>query len=160
MGTSAGGNLAAATALRARDEGLQLATQVLVYPVLDAACDTPSYGEFAHGFFLDSDQMRWYWDQYTPSPDDRAAPLASPSCAEHLGGLPPTILFTAELDPLRDEGAEYARRLSGAGVRVDYRCYPGQLHGFLVNRVAFEQADIATGELVSLLLNEFGLAGP
>jgi acetyl esterase len=160
MGTSAGGNLAAAVALRAREEGPVLAGQVLVYPVLDAALDTASYRELAEGFFLEREQMRWYWDQYAPTPAQRESPLAAPSRAEDLRGLPYTILVTAEYDPLRDEGADYARRLAAAGVRVDYRCYTGQLHGFFVNRPTFAAADVATAELIELLQAEFDLGGP
>jgi acetyl esterase len=160
MGTSAGGNLAAAVALRAREAGLRLAAQVLVYPVLDSSCATPSYAEHARGYFLERDQMRWYWDQYTVDTAARESPLASPSRAQDLGGLPYTVLVTAELDPLRDEGADYARRLSEAGVRVDYRCFAGQLHGFVVNRAAFSEADVATAEIVDLLLTEFRAVAP
>jgi acetyl esterase len=151
LGTSAGGNLAAAVALLARGTGPRLAAQVLVYPVLDASCSTPSYERFARGHFLERDQMRWYWEQYAPGTRD---PLASPSLATDLAGLPYTVIVTAGLDPLRDEGADYARRLAAAGVRVDHRCHEGQLHGFVVNRAAFARADVATEEIVELLERE------
>jgi acetyl esterase len=160
MGTSAGGNLAAAVALRARDEGPRLAAQVLVYPVLDGSCATASYDQFAQGYFLERDQMLWYWRQYTPDPADRQSPLASPSRATDLSGLPATIVVTAGLDPLRDEGEDYARRLADAGVRVEHRCYAGQLHGFVVNRAAFVQADVATADVIALLLSEFRAVAP
>lgn len=151
LGSSAGANLAAAVAIRARDAGLGLACQALVYPVLDSSCSTASYLQYARGYFLERDQMLWYWAQYTPDEASRSSPLAAPALASDLSRLPYTIVLTAECDPLRDEGQEYARRLAGAGVRVEYRCYRGQLHGFVVNRAAFEQADVATAELVALL---------
>jgi acetyl esterase len=160
MGTRAGANLAAADALRAREQGPRLAGQVLVYPVLDSSCATPSYERFQTGYFLERDQMRWYWRQYAQSAPDRESGLASPSRADNLSGLPYTVLVTAEFDPLRDEGAHYARRLADSGVRVVYRCFAGQVHGFLVNRRAFVQADAATAMLAALMAVEFRLSPP
>jgi putative heme-binding domain-containing protein len=129
-GDSAGGNLAAAVTLLARDRGgPALAFQLLVYPVTDHSFETPSYHAFASGFGLTEAAMRWFWAQYLAHPDDGTKPLASPLRAD-LRGLPPAFVLTAEFDPLRDEGEAYAARLRSAGVRVEARRYDGQLHGF------------------------------
>ncbi len=131
-GDSAGGNLAAAVALRARDRGdLPLALQWLVYPILDFAFDTRTYCDHAEGFGLTREMMIWYWDQYLARPEDGGHPLASPMRAADLSGLPPALVMTAECDVLRDEGEAYAARLIAAGVAVDLRRCAGQIHGFL-----------------------------
>jgi acetyl esterase len=130
-GSSAGGNLAAAIALDSRRREWSLALQVLVYPVIDSRMDTPSYEKFAEGFLLRRDQMAWFWDQYAPSPVDRTDPLLSPAHAKDLTGLPPAVVVTAEFDPLRDEGEEYASHLRSSGVKVSSRRAIGQTHGFL-----------------------------
>ncbi|MFI6319053.1 alpha/beta hydrolase [Nonomuraea sp. NPDC050556] len=129
-GDSAGGNLAAVTALRARDlGGPPIGFQLLIYPATDAAMDTPSHKENAEGYFLTAAHMRWYWDQYQPSPERRAEPYSSPLHAD-LRGLPPALVLTAEYDPLRDEGEAYAVRLAEAGVPVRSVRYDGMFHGF------------------------------
>jgi acetyl esterase len=130
-GDSAGGNLAAAAALMARDRGgPALAFQLLVYPVLDHRRVTPSHRENAEGFFLTGVHMRWYWEQYLGPDGDGAHPYASPGLAGDLAGLPPAHIVTAECDPLRDEGEDYARRLRDAGVPVEVVRYDGMFHGF------------------------------
>ena len=129
-GDSAGGNLAAAVAIMARDRnGPAIAFQLLIYPVTNHAFDTPSYRAFREGYGLSEAAMRWFWSQYLERSDDGAKPLASPLRAD-LHGLPPAFVITAEFDPLRDEGEAYAARLRAAGVRVHARRYDGQLHGF------------------------------
>ena len=131
-GDSAGGNLAAVVALLARDHGgPALGLQVLTYPVTDVAAESPSYAEFADGFMLTRDSMRWFFDQYLASKDQAADFRASPLRAKSLTGLPPALIVTAGFDPLRDEGEAYARRLREAGVRVDTICYGGMVHGFV-----------------------------
>jgi acetyl esterase/lipase len=133
-GDSAGGNLAAATALMARDRGgPALAFQLLVYPVLDHRQDTPSCRENAEGFFLTADHMRWYWEQYLGD-GDGSHPYASPVLADDLTGLPPAHIVTAACDPLRDEGEEYGRLLAEAGVPTEVRRYDGMFHGFFSMR--------------------------
>lgn len=130
-GDSAGGNVAAAVAQMARDQGgPQLRLQLLVYPVTDHACDTPSYREFGTGYLLTAEGMRWHWNHYLPNDAAGADPLASPLRARDLAGLPPALVITAEFDPLRDEGEAYAQRLREAGVKTDLVRYDGMIHAF------------------------------
>ncbi|MDW5592787.1 alpha/beta hydrolase [Conexibacter stalactiti] len=144
-GSSAGGNLAAAVALRMRDEAARaparataapapppLAAQLLLYPVLDSRMATASITEFGAGHLLDRAQLAFYWDAYAPlATVDRTAPQLSPAHAATLAGLPPAVVLSAEHDPLRDEAEQYAARLRGDGVRVELRRARGQIHGFL-----------------------------
>lgn len=131
-GDSAGGNLAAAVALLARDRGgPNLRHQALIYPVTDLGCDSASSRELAVGYMLTRDMMRWFAECYLGDPSRAADPLASPLKATDLAGLPPATVITAEFDPLRDEGEAYAARLRAAGVPVVARRYLGMLHGFL-----------------------------
>ena len=131
-GDSAGGNLAAVVALLARDAGAPaIALQVLVYPVTDLGAETKSYADLADGYMLTRDSMRWFAAQYLAEKDEAMDWRASPLRAATLTGLPPALIVTAGFDPLRDEGEAYARRLRDAGVRVDYACYGGMLHGFV-----------------------------
>ena len=140
-GDSAGGNLAAVVALRARDNNLvRIDYQVLLYPVTDCDLETASYRQFADGFGLTRDSMRWFWRQYLGD-HDWTDPEASPLRAETLAGLPPACVVTAEYDPLRDEGEAYADRLTAAGVRVSRDCVKGVLHGFMLHGHRFQQVD-------------------
>ncbi len=135
-GDSAGGNLAAVTALAARDaaaagEERPLKGQILLYPAVDLAGDYPSRARFAEGYFLETATMRWFVDRYVPDEAARTDWRVSPLRAADHAGLAPAMVLTAGLDPLRDEGAAYARRLTQAGVDVDETCYEGVIHGFL-----------------------------
>lgn len=130
-GDSAGGNLAAVVALRARDRnGPPIALQILVYPVTDANFANASYSDPANQLMLTRDAMVWFWDHYAPDAASRVEPDASPLQAMDLGGLPPALVITAEHDVLRDEGEAYAERLRAANVPVELTRYPGQMHGF------------------------------
>lgn len=130
-GDSAGGNLAAIMALRARDRnGPKIALQVLIYPVTDANLDRPSCTDPENQLILTRDAMVWFWDHYAPDASRRAEPDASPLRAASLAGLPPAVVLTAEYDVLRDEGEAYADRLKEAGVPVDFKRHAGQMHGF------------------------------
>jgi acetyl esterase/lipase len=130
-GDSAGGNLAAAVCLRARGAGGPApAVQLSIYSSVDPALETSSAREYAEGYGLSTADMRWSWEQYVPDPRDRSDPLVVPLRAEHLGGLPPAIVVTAEFDILRDEGQAYADRLEAAGVPVFRHHYDGTVHGF------------------------------
>jgi len=130
-GDSAGGNLAAAVTLLARERGgPEIDHQVLLYPVTDHAFDTASYEENAAGYLLSRASMRWYWNRYLDDPVDGANPYASPLRTPDLSGLPSATVVTAGYDPLREEGAAYADRLRSAGVEVTHANYPGMVHVF------------------------------
>ncbi len=134
-GDSAGGNLAAVLAILAKERGdVAFVHQSLYYPVTDAARDTASYREFAHGPHLTAAAMAWFWDAYLPDADKRGDVTASPLRAslEQLTGLPETLLIVAENDVLRDEGEAYGRRLTEAGVRVTSTRYNGTVHDFMM----------------------------
>ena len=131
LGDSAGANLAAGVALRARDEGLQLVAQVLCYPCVDTEQDSyPSMTENATGYFLTAADMRWFWGHYLANGGEQN-PYAVPARAESLEGVAPSLTITAEFDPLRDEGARYAARLADAGTAAQYLAVPGVVHGFV-----------------------------
>lgn len=129
-GDSAGGNLAAAVAIMARNRGgPALRHQLLIYPVTDDDYSLPSYAANGSGeYFLGTDAMRWFWQHYVGA--DAAAPLARIGRTVDLSGLPPATVITAEFDPLRDEGMAYAARLAKAGCAVDAAIAPGMIHGF------------------------------
>ena len=130
-GDSAGGNLSAVMARRARDRnGPKIALQVLIYPVTDVDFDRPSYLDPENQLILTRDAMVWFWDHYAPDAARRTEPDASPLRATDLAGLPPAVVLTAEHDVLRDEGEAYAERLQEAGVPVELKRHPGQTHGF------------------------------
>lgn len=130
-GDSAGGNLAAAVAIRARDEGgPALRHQLLIYPVTDIDFQRPSYVENGSGaMFLSEDMMRWFWQHYVGDIDS-AHSHAAVQRHEDLSGLPSATVITAQYDPLRDEGMAYAERLAEAGVPVEAEIAPGMIHGF------------------------------
>jgi acetyl esterase len=134
-GDSAGGNLAAAAALRARDSGGDgggpaLAGQLLVYPNTDQLADDESMRAFDDPFLFNRHSVAWYRQHYLADPRDGSSPLASPLRAGSLAGLPPALVITAEYDPLRDQGEAYARRLGRDGTQVELSRYPGMAHGF------------------------------
>jgi acetyl esterase len=130
-GDSAGGNLAAVTALLARDRGRpRIACQLLLYPVLAADFNTISYQHFGNGYFNSAAAMAWYWDQYVPNLADRSHPHASPLQAR-LAGLPPAVVVTAGFDPLCSEGEAYTKALAAESVTAIHRHHPGAIHGFM-----------------------------
>ena len=130
-GESAGGNLAAVMAIRARDRsGPHIALQVLIYPATDADFDRPSYSDPENQLMVTRDAVIWCWDHYLPDSSRRTEPDASPLHTENLSGLPPAVILTAEHDVLRDEGEAYAARLQEANVPTELQRYIGQMHGF------------------------------
>ncbi|MEU1548637.1 alpha/beta hydrolase [Nocardia sp. NPDC005745] len=134
-GDSVGGNMAIALTLMAKERGdVSFVQQVLFYPVTDANFDTGSYQQFAEGYFLTREGMKWFWDQYTTSADERAQITASPlrATTEQLAGLPPALVITAEADVLRDEGEAFAGKLRAAGVPVTQVRYGGIVHDFVM----------------------------
>jgi acetyl esterase/lipase len=152
-GDSAGGNLAAVCALRARDfGGPPIALQMLVYPVVDCDLDRRSYHEYdGDELILNRRDMVWFWDHYAPDPATRANPYASPLRASSLSGLPSAYVVTAEHDPLRDEGFAYADRLRAARVPVEHRHYGSQIHAFFTFTGVLDDADKAVTEAGSTI---------
>ncbi|HSH68311.1 MAG TPA: alpha/beta hydrolase [Deferrisomatales bacterium] len=156
-GDSAGGTLAAAVALLARDrESPRIAFQLLVYPATDAGRTPdryPSYRDLSEGYFLTRQMMDWFATQQTDTGTDLFDPRISPLGADHHRDLPPAFVLTAGFDPLRDEGKAYADALAGAGVPVTYSCYETTIHGFLsMGRflpAALEALDECAGRLRS-----------
>ncbi len=148
VGDSAGGNLAAAVALQARDAGKPaLRLQVLTCPAVDATMGQPSVSENAAAPLLGRAQMSWFWKHYNASHADPHDPRMSPLFAKDLARLPPAFLCTAEFDPLRDEGEAYAGKLKSAGVVVEYHRYGGVFHGFmLMSKIIPEAARLITAQ--------------
>ncbi|NIH80309.1 alpha/beta hydrolase [Amycolatopsis viridis] len=155
-GDSVGGNMTAAVTILAKQRGdVTFRQQVLFYPVTDASFDTASYREFATGYFLALEGMKWFWDQYTTDAAQRAQITASPLRAslDELAGLPPALVITAEADVLRDEGEAYANKLRRAGVPVTAVRYQGVIHDFVMLNALRETpaADAAINQAVSVL---------
>ena len=130
-GDSAGGNLAAVVALALRGEEPKLALQLLIYPAVDQRCDQPSHHRCAKGFLLDRDGILWCRGNYLRDDSDIGDWRASPLLAPDHRGLAPAYIITAGFDPLLDEGAAYADKLTAAGVPVTYECFEGMVHGFI-----------------------------
>ena len=150
-GDSAGGNLAAAVSMMARDRGgPALAHQLLIYPVTDCNFETASYRDNAEGYFLTRAMMRWFWDHYLEHPAQRREPLVSPLHGD-LAGLPAATVITAGYDPLRDEGSAYAEALRAAGVAVEQRLFAGMIHGFVTLPGGLTQTDVALEYLCARL---------
>jgi acetyl esterase len=130
-GDSAGGNLAAAVAIMARDQGLALRHQTLIYPVTDYDFSTPSYLANGGGeYFLSTAGMKWFWLHYLGGGAAENSPLATVLQTPDIEGVAPATVITAQYDPLCDEGNAYADKLKAAGVAVDAAVAPGMIHGF------------------------------
>ncbi len=133
VGNSVGGNMVAAVALQAKQHKTPaIRYDVLLWPVTDANFNTASYNQYENGYFLTRNMMKWFWDAYTTNESDRNNILASPlrATSEQLQGLPPTLIQTAELDVLRDEGEAFGRKLDAAGVDVTVTRYNGLIHDY------------------------------
>jgi len=151
-GDSAGGNLSAVVSQLSAREGVPVPTcQVLIYPALDFALDTPSHRELTDGHIIPRDRIVWYMEQYLPAGADLNDPHASPLREPDLHGQPPALIVTAGFDPLRDEGAAYAERLRAAGVDVVYHEYRGQIHAFLSLTKTIPQGMDCTWEIGAYL---------
>ncbi|MBF6345379.1 alpha/beta hydrolase [Nocardia cyriacigeorgica] len=147
-GDSAGGNLAVALCLYRRDEGSDLpVAQVLAYPAVDDTFSSPSWSEFADAPLLGAAEGRWLWEQYVGAGHPGGDPLAAPLRAQSLHGLPPALVITAEVDPIRDDAEAYAQRLRDAGVAVSSTRYTGVFHGFFTEVGVFTQAEQAIDEV-------------
>jgi len=149
-GDSAGGNMAAICALRARDRaGPELAQQVLFYPATDCDLDTPSYRRHGSGdeTFLTTDEMSWFFDHYVADVAARTNPEVSPLRAADHSGLAPAVVVTAEYDPLRDDGLAYVEALRGAGVDVSHHHYEDMIHAFFTMVNLLERGDEAVARV-------------
>jgi acetyl esterase len=155
-GDSAGGNLAAAVALRARVEGPPLQAQALIYPVISPECSSPSMVENAEGYLLTTDSMRAMWDWYLGPDGDANDAFAAVDKAADYTGLPPALIITAEYDPLRDEGEHYASLLDGFDVDTTVTRYDGMLHGFFGLREIVPESGQAVGEVATFLRTHLG----
>lgn len=156
-GDSAGGNLAAAVALMARDrQGPALCLQVMIYGETDYyEPGTASYSTYAHGYGLTRDDMIWFWEQYLARKEDGIHPYAAPLCATDLSKLPPALIITAEYDPIRDEAEHYAQSLQESGVPVQLSRYNGMIHGFFRMFTLFDQSKSALREVTTTLATAF-----
>ena len=154
-GDSAGGNLAAASTLLAREDGgPRLAGQLLVYPNTDYFSDTPSLRENTDPWLFNQTSVAWYWDHYLASPEDGRNPLASPLLADDLGGLPPALVITAEYDPIRDQGEQYAERLARPVFRYADPLR-GMVHGFFAMSGALDGGKRALAQAAGQLRSWF-----
>jgi acetyl esterase len=161
-GDSAGGTLAAVTALMARDAGLPLALQLLFYPGCAGQQNMPSHHAFAHGFMLEAAHIDYFYGHYLRCPADRNdwrfAPLDGVDASGHvrdLEGVAPAWIGLAECDPLTDEGIAYADRLRGAHVPVDLEIYRGVVHGFINLGRAIPEALTAHADAARALRHAF-----
>jgi acetyl esterase len=150
-GDSSGGNLAAVVARELTREGVRIDFLVLIYPMLDATASSPSYREFADGFGFSRAKALWYFSQYLPHEVDRRDSRVSPIFANDLDGMPPTLVITAECDPLRDEGEQFACRLDRLGVRAELRRFDGMIHGFFQMTAVIDAASEAQQEIARWL---------
>lgn len=151
-GDSAGGNLAAVSALWARDHGPQVSQQLLFYPATDFLRETDSFKENAEGYFLTEDLITWFGEQYKADGDDWRA---SPARATSLENLPPAYVVTAEFDPLRDEAEQYAKALTDAGGKAEVHRYDGVPHGFVSMLAAIPDGARALDEAGLAMRNAF-----
>ena len=157
-GDSVGGNMTAVISMLAKQrKGPKIRYQVLFYPVTDASFDTPSYGQYASGYWLAREGMKWFWDNYLPDKEARKQPTASPlrASVDQLRGLPPALVVTNEYDVLRDEGEAYAHKLMEAGVPTTGVRFLGTIHDMLMIN-ALEGTPAARGaiDLASDLLTK------
>ena len=153
-GDSAGGNLAAATALlSARRNGPALEAQILFYPALDPACESASFERYGEGYVLSKTDMKWFWAQYLRTPQDAEDGLACPFRAPDLHLMPRTLTITAEFDPLKDEGMLFAKTLSDNAVQSEAICVEGVTHGFASLPGLLEPADRSI-DAAAAFLNE------
>ena len=158
-GSSAGGNLAAAVALRARDEGKpRLAHQSLICPVVDNDFTRASYIANGEGYGLNYDTMVYFWQCYVRDEADASNPYVAPMAAGDLSGLASAFVLTCEYDPLRDEGEAYAERLREAGVPTKLSRYDGQVHALFNAGVPFTRTWDAINEAAGELRKAFGTA--
>ena len=154
-GDSAGGNLATVVSIMARDAKLDLICQALIYPATSFYIDSDSQREFAEGYFLTREGQKWYHSQYLRSDEDRDNWKASPIFADSLEGLAPAYILTCGFDPLRDDGLRYSEKLKKSGVEVVYRCFEGQIHGFITMGGIIDETIVAINEVASFVSSQY-----
>jgi acetyl esterase/lipase len=159
-GASAGANLATVVGLIANERGApKLVFQLLIYPVTDAALDTPSARAITSDDYpLTRADMEWFWRHYLRDDADRLHPHASPALSKSLAGLPPALVTTAEIDPLCDEGERYAAALDRAGVTATSTRYEGVTHGFVGMEAALDKGRVAVAQSAQALRTVFARA--
>lgn len=158
-GESCGGNLATVVAMMARDRnGPKLACQIIITAMLNNDFNTTSYVQNGQGDYLLTQQtMNWFWQHYLAEQDNAHNPYCMPCKAKSLNQLPPALIVTVEYDPLRDEGAEYAKKLEQANIATTYHCYPGLIHGFFDLYACSDAANTACQQIIRIsrsLLNQ------
>ncbi|PRY09986.1 acetyl esterase/lipase [Pontibacter ummariensis] len=154
-GESAGGNMAVAVALMAKERNVKMPEHILsVYPIADGDVDSPTYQEYVNAFFLNKTLMKWFFSLYAPGWETQTHPLIELVNAD-LNGLPPTTIINAEIDPLRYEGQLLAERLQAAGVPVERKVYEGVTHEFFGMNALLEEAVAAQDYAASRLKNVF-----
>ena len=152
-GESAGGNLAVAVALMAKERNVEMPDHILsVYPIADGNIDSPTYDEYVNSLFLNKPLMKWFFEQYNPNWENEENPWISLVSAD-LSGLPPTTIINAEIDPLRYEGMILAEKLAAAGVPVERRVYEGVTHEFFGMNALLEEA-VAAQAFAAMRLQE------
>ena len=156
IGDSSGGNIAAVIAhMAAKNELQEVQLQVLLYPVIDCACNTPSYTTFENGFMLTKKSMEYYIDSYLEDANLITNPQVSPLHFPFNEQLAPAIIITAEADPLRDEARLYADRLAQKDLLIQYNCYPGVIHAFMQLPGVFPEADRSLVQTAGLIRSVF-----
>jgi acetyl esterase len=160
MGDSAGGNLAAVAALRARDEnGPDLRAQVLVYPVIDSQAALPSHQQFKEGYIIGAGDLQHFWEHYLPSVEHAEHPHATPSKAQSLTGLPPALVLSTEYEVARDEAEAYAQQLTDAGVDCTAVRFDGLVHGVYWMSGAVPRSQELHDTIVAFLRNKLEVPG-
>lgn len=154
-GDSAGGQLAAVTAIAARDADISLVFQLLVYPAVEHEFERPSMIENAEGYLLTREAMQWFYGHYLTNPADADDWRVTPARAKNLAGLPPALVITAEFDPLRDQGIAYADALAAAGNTVTATTYEGVFHGFFSMGAMLDRAKVAVDDATELVRDAF-----
>lgn len=161
MGDSAGGCLSAAVCLMSRDQnGPKINYQVLIYPCTDGTLSSASIDKYGQDYFLTKKMMEWFVDHYKSKEEDLYSPYLSMLLAQDLSNLPPAFVFTAEYDPLKDEGRKYADKLREAGNEVTYKDYGGMIHGFFNMPKMSKQVLKSYSDIKEILSNVFAQSSP
>lgn len=156
-GDSAGGQLAAVSAIAARDANIGLVFQLLVYPAVEREFERPSMIENSEGYLLTREAMQWFYGHYLNDPADAEDWRVTPARAKSLAGLPPAFVVTAEFDPLRDQGIAYSDALAAAGNTVTATTYEGMFHGFFSMGLMLDRAKVAVEDATEVMRDAFAV---